>query len=90
MTPTTPLRNYRLPTVSTVTGSPRSTLYERIAAGTFVRPIKIGARAVAWPAEEVDAILAAQRKGLSDDEIKALVKRLHKARAKVGADLLAA
>ncbi|MEP7328159.1 MAG: AlpA family transcriptional regulator [Betaproteobacteria bacterium] len=32
----------------------RSTIYERIAAGTFPAPVKLGARAVGWIESEVD------------------------------------
>lgn len=36
----------------------RSTLYERIAAGTFPKPINLGGRAVAWIEAEVDGWVA--------------------------------
>ena len=49
----------RLPETLAKTGLSRTALYAAIAAGTFPRPCKIGpgenARAVAWPADEVDA-----------------------------------
>ena len=51
--PTGPL--WRLPTVETQTGLSKSEIYRRIKAGTFPEPIKLGARAVAWPAAKVDA-----------------------------------
>jgi prophage regulatory protein len=41
--------------VERATGLRTSSLYERIAAGTFPRPIKINARSVGWLASEVDA-----------------------------------
>jgi prophage regulatory protein len=34
-------------------GNSRSTIYLRIAQGTFPAPIQLGARAVAWPQREV-------------------------------------
>nr|WP_223795934.1 AlpA family phage regulatory protein [Marinobacter sp. F4216] len=35
--------------VEAVTGRSRSAIYEGMAAGTFPKAVKIGARAVAWP-----------------------------------------
>lgn len=45
----------RRPQVTARTGFPRSTLYLKIARGEFPRPIKIGARAVGWLADDIDA-----------------------------------
>jgi len=42
------------------TGLRRSTIYERIQAGTFPAPISLGARAVGWLESEIDSWLAAQ------------------------------
>jgi prophage regulatory protein len=53
MTTTTSL--LRLPVVRARTGLSRSSIYARVAAGTFPRPIAIGPRAVAWPSDAVDA-----------------------------------
>lgn len=36
------------------TGLSNSSLYERVQAGTFPKPVKIGARAVGWVSDEVD------------------------------------
>jgi len=57
-------------------GIGRSTLYERISNGLWTRPVKLGARASAWPAHEVFALNAARIAGKPDDEIRDLVKRL--------------
>lgn len=43
----------RLPDVKARTGLSRSTIYLRIAAGTFPRPVALGGRAVGWLAAEV-------------------------------------
>lgn len=43
----------RIATVIALTGLPRSSLYDNIKAGTFPAPVRIGKRAVAWPAESV-------------------------------------
>lgn len=67
--------------VEAASGKPCSTLYESIAKGLFPKPVKIGARAVAWPADEVEAVNAARIAGKSDEEVRALVARLEAARA---------
>lgn len=43
----------RLPEVRTLTQRSRSRIYEDMATGVFPKPIKIGARAVAWVQDEV-------------------------------------
>lgn len=58
----------------------RSTIYLRIEQGLFPKPVKLGARAVGWPAREVAAINGARIAGLSDNQIRALVKKLQAAR----------
>jgi prophage regulatory protein len=50
----------RLPAVKTRTGLSRSTIYLRVAAGNFPKPISLGARAVGWVETEVEAWLAGQ------------------------------
>jgi prophage regulatory protein len=47
----------RLPEVKTRTGLSRSTIYLRVAEGTFPEPIKLGDRAVGWLESEVEAWL---------------------------------
>lgn len=42
------------------TGLSRSTIYERIKAGTFPAPVSLGARAVGWIESEIDAWLTRQ------------------------------
>lgn len=42
-------RMLRRKEVEAITGRSRSSIYEGMAAGTFPKPVKIGARAVAWP-----------------------------------------
>ena len=44
----------RLPEVIRLTGYKRTLIYEKISAGTFPAPIKLGPRAVAWVSEEID------------------------------------
>jgi prophage regulatory protein len=38
----------RRPQVEQMTGLPRSSIYERMAVGTFPRPVPLGGRAVGW------------------------------------------
>jgi prophage regulatory protein len=71
----------RLPAVCAHLGESRSTVYANIRQGLFVKPVSLsGGHAVAWPADEVAAIINARIAGKSDDEIKALVKLLEQAR----------
>ncbi|MBC8317786.1 MAG: AlpA family transcriptional regulator [Desulfobulbaceae bacterium] len=42
------------------TGLSRSTIYLRIQEGTFPRPINLGARAVGWLENEIEAWLASR------------------------------
>jgi prophage regulatory protein len=43
----------RLPGVQEIVPLSRSEIYRRLALGTFPKPIKIGERAVAWDADEI-------------------------------------
>jgi len=56
---------HRLPQVEAFTGAKKPTIYAWIKSGTFPKPIKIGARAVAWLEEDLqawrDARIAASR-----------------------------
>ncbi len=70
----------RRPYVETQTGYSRSTIYLRIAQGLWPKPVRLGPRAVGWPASEVEAVNAARIAGLPDDAIRALVAKLEAAR----------
>lgn len=50
----------RLPRVREITGLSRSSIYRLAQAGDFPRPIKLGQRASAWSAEEVQGWIAAR------------------------------
>ena len=52
----------------------------RISQGLWTKPVSLGARAVGWPSDEVEAINAARIAGNTDDEIRVLVKELEAAR----------
>lgn len=45
----------RLPQVEEATGESRSTIYLRIKQGKFPRPVKLGAKSVGWPEDEIAA-----------------------------------
>ena len=57
----------RLPQVRARVGLGRSTIYAAVAAGTFPRPVAIGARAIAWPSSSIDAWVA--------DKVRRVAKR---------------
>jgi prophage regulatory protein len=44
----------RLPEVKRRTGLSRSTIYLRVAQGTFPKPVSLGGRAVGWLEAEVE------------------------------------
>lgn len=50
----------RLPTVKSRTGLSRSTIYLRISLDMFPKPVSLGARAVGWLEEDVQAWLEKQ------------------------------
>ena len=62
-----PIRIVRLPAVQARTGLGRSTIYVRLAEGSFPRPVQLGGRAVGWIEEEVDEWIR-QRIALSRGE----------------------
>lgn len=67
------------------TGLSRSTIYQRIKQGLFVKPVSLGARAVGFPDRDVDALNAARISGKSDADIRVLVQKLEEARRDEGA-----
>ncbi len=81
----------RLPAVRAETGyRSHTTIYNRIKAGLFTRPVALGARSVGWPSNEVEAINAARIAGQSEAEIRELVQALHAQRAAGAPKLLEA
>lgn len=76
-------RLIRLSEVLTRNGQSRSAFYNGISRGIEPRAIKIGPRAAAWYEDEVNAVVQARIAGLSDNELRALVKRLHAKRAEL-------
>jgi prophage regulatory protein len=66
----------RIPSVKSESGLSRSTIYLRIAQGLWTRPVSLGARAVGWPSDEIEAINTARIAGKTDEEVRALVTKL--------------
>jgi len=70
----------RIPAVKSESGLSRSTIYLRVSQGLWTRPVSLGARAVGWPSDEVEAINEARIAGKTDEEVRALVVKLEVAR----------
>lgn len=58
-------------------GKGNTGLYADILAGLCTSPTKAGPRTSRWPSHEIDAVVAARMAGASNDQIRALVSRLH-------------
>ena len=70
----------RIPAVKFESGLSRSTIYLRVSQGLWTKPVSLGARAVGWPSDEVEAINEARIAGKTDAEVRALVLNLEVAR----------
>ena len=66
--------------VQAESGYSRSTIYLRISEGLFPKPVRLGLRAVGWPANEIAALNAARIAGKSEGEIRELVASLERSR----------
>lgn len=69
-------RLIRRPEVEQLTGYRRSSIYARIHQGIFPPPITIGARSVAWIADEIHQVTGALINGKTQDQLKTLVTEL--------------
>ncbi len=58
-------------------GRSASSHYRDIQDGLFTKPVRLGKRAVGWPAEEVEELNSARLAGLSDTQIRQIVDKLH-------------
>lgn len=72
----------RKPEVLARTGLSKSTLYNRIKDGLFPTPVSLGARAVAFVASEINAVLQAMIEEKTQAQIKVLVSSLIQQRKK--------
>jgi prophage regulatory protein len=75
----------RVPAAKAQSGYSRSTIYLRIAQGLWTTPVRLGPRAVGWPAHEIDALNAARISGKTDAQIRILVESLHIKRKELSA-----
>lgn len=66
----------RLPAVAAAVGVSPLTVKRNWKKGLFPKPVKIGARAIAFPEHEVAAVNAARIAGKTEDEIRQLVTDL--------------
>lgn len=66
-----------------------TSVYNLIRDGLLPRPVRLG-RASRWPRSEIQAIVAARVAGLSDDDVRRLVDRLHAKRKKLAETMEAA
>ena len=48
------------------TGLATTTIYRKMREGSFPAPLKIGARAVRWPASEIEEFLASRPRATGD------------------------
>ncbi len=69
--------------VQAESGYSRSTIYLRISQGLFPKPVRLGSRAVGWPAREVAALNEARIAGESEAELRALVQKMVRARGEM-------
>jgi prophage regulatory protein len=65
-----------------------ASIYGAIRAGLWTKPVSIGPRSVGWPDEEVKAINAARIAGKTEEDIRALVNRLHAKREATALELV--
>ena len=71
----------RLGAVKSATGiRSHATIYAHVKAGLFPAAIGLGARSVGWPADEVQAVVAARIAGVDDARLRQLVQQLYAAR----------
>lgn len=63
-----------------------SSHYRDIQDGLFTEPVRLGKRAVGWPADEVEELNAARVAGLSNAQIRELVDGLHEKRCRPFSD----
>lgn len=54
------MRIIRIREVREKTGQPTSTIYDRMAEGTFPRPVPLGPKAVGWIEAEIDEWISAR------------------------------
>ena len=66
----------RIPATLDRTGKSHSAFYLAMKKGLWTPPVKIGAKSAAHPRHEVDALMAAELNGATEDQIRKLVADL--------------
>lgn len=66
----------RIRSVAEAHGIGLSTVWWYVKIGLLPPPVKIGERSVAWPSDELAAIIAARRSGQKNEHVKQLVTKL--------------
>ena len=74
----------RKPAVKAAMGHRSDTSVQNaVRDGLCTKPVAIGARAIGWPSREIEVLVNARIAGKTNDEIRALVNRLHEQRAAI-------
>jgi len=70
--------NYlRADQLASTLGLSKRTVERHVDSGLMVRPIRLGARVIAFPEQEVSVVLNARAVGNTDAEVRTLVQQLH-------------
>ena len=69
------------------TGYSRTTLYNRVKSTLFMKPIKLDGRSVVWPENEVEELLSFMLAEPTQNQIRALVSKIHTRRQSEGAQV---
>jgi len=56
-------RIFRRPDVESITGLSRSSIYAKMANGTFPKPVKLGENSVGWKESDIQGWIAALPQG---------------------------
>ena len=75
----------RFPNVRTKLGLSRSSIYDLVSKKLLPRPVRLGQRIVGFPENELEAVIAARIAGADDEQIRALVSKIHANRNNISA-----
>jgi predicted DNA-binding transcriptional regulator AlpA len=76
----------RIAETTALTGLSTSTINRKQNEGLFPARLTLSERTVGWPSNEVGVMVKALTMGLTENETKELVGRLHNLRRRVGVD----
>ena len=83
-----PVRILRLAEVLERYGKKKTAVRDAISAGLFPSFVQLGGRCIGLPEHELEQVIRARIAGLSDDDIRKLVERIHADRANAAAELI--